>query len=247
MIENVLRWPMMGGSFLEVIGCLRAALMDLLGGVMDFNTTDGFGRFLEAGLILVLMNVKGFGGAGALRELIDSNRSFPVMSTFSIVLVALEIFQHMLDFRSSVACFGFGQQTCGWAVCMTTFATNLVSCSAEKVNVLFVFGCGRVFWHTGTVYVFWLLTTCCLNACFLYSGHSLYDATCGPYNWHTLVFLLLYLGILLREWFSLQIRRFCLDLQFLAEQPKLWQLKHCLTKTGDRNSHNYAGYLQTKF
>ena len=27
---------------------------------------------------------------------------------------------------------------------------------------------------------FWLLTICCLNACFLYSGHPLYEATCGP-------------------------------------------------------------------
>ena len=27
---------------------------------------------------------------------------------------------------------------------------------------------------------FWLLTTCCLNACVLYSGRPLYEATCGP-------------------------------------------------------------------
>ena len=67
------------------------------------------------------------------------------MSIFSIVLVALETFWHMLDFRSNVSCLGFGQKTCGWPICMTTFARNLVSCSAEKVNVLFVLGCGRVF------------------------------------------------------------------------------------------------------
>ena len=52
--------------------------------------------------------MKGLRGAESLRELTDSNRSFPVMSTFSIVLAALEIFQHMLGFRSSVSCFGFG-------------------------------------------------------------------------------------------------------------------------------------------
>ena len=59
---------------------------------MDFNTADGFGMVLETGLTLVLLNVKGLGGAGALREPIDSNRFFPVMSTLSIVLAALETF-----------------------------------------------------------------------------------------------------------------------------------------------------------
>ena len=72
--------------------------MDLLGGVMDFNTADGFGMVLETGLTLVLVNVKGLGGARALREPIDSNGSFPVMSIFSIVLAALETLRHMLDF-----------------------------------------------------------------------------------------------------------------------------------------------------
>ena len=98
---------MMSGTYLEVIGCLGVALVDLLGGVMDLNTADGFGMVLETGLTLVLVNVKGLVGAGALREPIDSNRSFPVMSTLSIVLAALEFFRHMLDFRSSVSFFGF--------------------------------------------------------------------------------------------------------------------------------------------
>ena len=101
------------------------------------------------------------GRAGALRGPIYSNRSFPVMSTCNIVLAALETLRHMLDFKSSVSCFGFGQQTCGWAICMTTFTTNLLSCSAMKVNVSFVvLGCGRVLWLTVEAYVFWLLTTC---------------------------------------------------------------------------------------
>ena len=46
---------------------------------------------------------------------------------------------------------------------MTTFATNLVSCSAVKVNesnVLFVLVCGRAFWHT-------------VAACFLVVNHML--------------------------------------------------------------------------
>ena len=85
--------------------------MDLLGGVIDFlSTVDAFGMFLETGLTLVLVDVKGLGGgmAGALREPIDSNRSFPVMSTFRIVLPAFETLRRMLDFRSSVSCLGFG-------------------------------------------------------------------------------------------------------------------------------------------
>ena len=92
MVEDVLQWPMMGGTYLEVLGCLGAALVDLLGDVMDFNTEDGFGMVLGTELTLVLVNVTSLGGAGALRESIDSNRSFPVMSTFSIVLVAFESF-----------------------------------------------------------------------------------------------------------------------------------------------------------
>ena len=82
----------MGGTYLEVLGCLGAAFVDLLGGVMDFSTVDVFGMVLETGLTLVLVNEKGLGGAGALREPIDSNRSFPVMLTFIIVLAALEFF-----------------------------------------------------------------------------------------------------------------------------------------------------------
>ena len=52
--------------------------------------------------------VYGGGGAGALREIMGSNKSFPVMSTLRIVLSAFEILRHMLDFRSSVSCLGFG-------------------------------------------------------------------------------------------------------------------------------------------
>ena len=46
-------------------------------------------------LTLRVMNVKGLGEA--LREPIDSNRSFPLMSIFSIVFAAFETLQHMLD------------------------------------------------------------------------------------------------------------------------------------------------------
>ena len=64
----------------------------------------------------------------------DSNKSFPVMSIHRIVLAAFEILRHMLEFRSSVSCLGFGRQTFGWAICITTSATNFVSR---------VFGCER--------------------------------------------------------------------------------------------------------
>ena len=55
----------------------------------------------------MLVNAKDLGGAGALREPIDSNRSFPMMCTFNIVLAAFETLRHMLDFKSSASCFGF--------------------------------------------------------------------------------------------------------------------------------------------
>ena len=58
-------------------------------------------------LILVLANWKGLEGAGALKDPIDSNRSFPVMSTLKF-LAAFEIFRHMLDFKSNMSCFAVG-------------------------------------------------------------------------------------------------------------------------------------------
>ena len=108
MAENAPRWPMMIGTYLEVEGCLGAALVGLLGGDMDFKIVDGFVMALETGFTFVLVNVNGLGGRGegavALRESIDSNRSFPVMSTLRIDFTAFEIFRHMLDFKSSVSC-----------------------------------------------------------------------------------------------------------------------------------------------
>ena len=56
----------------------------------------------------MLVKVKGLGGTGALREPIDSNSSFPVILTPSMVLATLEIFRHILDFRSSKCCLGLG-------------------------------------------------------------------------------------------------------------------------------------------
>ena len=89
------------------LGCLGTALMEMLGGEVDFSV-DGFEMDLEVELTLEMVNVKGFGGTGALREPIDSNSSFPVILTLRIVFATLEIFRYMLDFRSSMSCFGFG-------------------------------------------------------------------------------------------------------------------------------------------
>ena len=50
----------------------------------------------------MFVKVKGLGGAGALRESMDSNNSFPVILTPSMVFATLETFRHMLDFRLSV-------------------------------------------------------------------------------------------------------------------------------------------------
>ena len=47
MVEDVLQWPTMGGTYLEVLDWLGAALVDLLGEVMDFKTVVAFGMVLE--------------------------------------------------------------------------------------------------------------------------------------------------------------------------------------------------------
>ena len=75
---------------------------------MYFKIMDGFVMTLETGFTFVLENVNGLGRAGALRGPVDSNRSFPVISTLRIVLAAFEIFRHMLDFKSSMSCLGLG-------------------------------------------------------------------------------------------------------------------------------------------
>ena len=56
----------------------------------------------------MFVKVKGLGGAGALRELKDSNSSFPVILMPSLGFATLETFQHMLDFRLSMSCLGLG-------------------------------------------------------------------------------------------------------------------------------------------
>ena len=97
-------------AYLEDLGCLGTALVELLGGEVDFKVMDGFEVDLEDELVhFVTRECEGFrGGAGALREPIDSNRSFPVISNPKMFLAAFETLRHMLDFRSSVSCFGFG-------------------------------------------------------------------------------------------------------------------------------------------
>ena len=53
-----------GWNILRGYKLLGAALVDLLGGVMDFKIVDGFGMVLETGMTLVLVNVNGLGGGG---------------------------------------------------------------------------------------------------------------------------------------------------------------------------------------
>ena len=59
MVEDTLRWPTIGGTYLDVLGCLGVALGILPGGEMDFRTVDAFEMVLETGLTLVLVNVNG--------------------------------------------------------------------------------------------------------------------------------------------------------------------------------------------
>ena len=56
----------------------------------------------------MFVKVKGLGGAGTLRELMDSNSSFPVILTSSMDFATLETFRNMLDFRLSMSCLGLG-------------------------------------------------------------------------------------------------------------------------------------------
>ena len=74
MSDDVLRWPTVGETYLEVLHCLGTVLVDLLGGIMDLSMVDAFEIVLEAGSGLVLVNLNGAGGAGMLRGSIDSNR-----------------------------------------------------------------------------------------------------------------------------------------------------------------------------
>ena len=76
-----------------------------------------------------------WGGSRGAERTIDSNRSFAVTSNLRIFLAAWETLRHMLDFRSNVSCFGFGEQTCGWVIWITTFATNLESVLAYHWGV----------------------------------------------------------------------------------------------------------------
>ena len=81
--------------------------MEVLGGEMGLGMDD-LGVTLEPEFTWVFVKVKGLGRAGALREPMDSNSSFPVILTPSIVFATVETFRHMLDFRLSMSCLGFG-------------------------------------------------------------------------------------------------------------------------------------------
>ena len=51
-------------AYLEDLGCLGTALVELLGGDVDFKVMDGFEVDLEDEFTLLLVNGKGLGGGG---------------------------------------------------------------------------------------------------------------------------------------------------------------------------------------
>ena len=51
-------------AYLEDLGCLGTALVELLGGEVDFKVMDCFEVDLEDEFTLLLVNVKGLGGGG---------------------------------------------------------------------------------------------------------------------------------------------------------------------------------------
>ena len=67
-------------AYLVALGCLGTALVVLLLDGEVVLSMGGFGVGLETEFALVLVKEKGLGGAGALRESIDSNSSFPVIT-----------------------------------------------------------------------------------------------------------------------------------------------------------------------
>ena len=79
MVENALSWSTMGGIYLEVLDCLREALADLPGGVMDFKTVDTFGMLLETGLTSVIVTLNGAGRAGVLRGPTNTKKIFSIV------------------------------------------------------------------------------------------------------------------------------------------------------------------------
>ena len=81
--------------------------MEELVGEMGLGMDD-FEVILEPEFTWVFVKVKGLRGAGVLRELMDSNSSFPVILMPSIVFATFETFQHMLDIRLSISCLGLG-------------------------------------------------------------------------------------------------------------------------------------------
>ena len=61
-------------AYLVDLGCLGTALVRLLGGEVAFKVLDGFERRVDLGTRELEGFRGGGGGAGALRDPIDSNR-----------------------------------------------------------------------------------------------------------------------------------------------------------------------------
>ena len=67
VVKGYLSWMTMrySGLYLEDFDYLGTALVELLGGEVDFEVMDGFEVILVDEFTLVLVNVKGLGGRGA--------------------------------------------------------------------------------------------------------------------------------------------------------------------------------------
>ena len=66
VIKGYPSWLVMrySGLYLDDLGCLGTALVELLGGEVDFKVMDGFEVVLVDEFTLVLVNVKDLGGQG---------------------------------------------------------------------------------------------------------------------------------------------------------------------------------------
>ena len=139
-----------GDSFEEDMQCGPK-----LGVLVDLVDLDGVGvtfKIVEAlrGAFFIStsfeLKTKGAGGGGAGRKMIDSNTSLPSILTpkhfFAVSAICLD------KFDLTCTCFSgrFLVQSCGRAICITTFVTRETISSAVKLNVLLGGGGGGGWW-----------------------------------------------------------------------------------------------------
>ena len=137
-----------GDSFEEDLRCrpklgVLVDLVDLDGVGVTFKTVEALrGAFFFSSS--VELNTKGAGGGGAGREVIDSNTFLPSILTPKHFFAVSAICLDRLDLTCTCFSGRFLVQSCGRAICITTFVTRETICLTVKLNVLLGGGGGVV-------------------------------------------------------------------------------------------------------